>query len=343
MKHIKTEEFLYFPRKAVSLVGMEIAIGEMIRVERAGRYYFHEPYFGWGKVKEDHLTVVPFDEWALARLGFLFSLDPTQLTEFELHFLCFPLEVCDQSGETMASLTLRGTQYSSRWDGFATAYAIGREAVASLEARLVTEPFSLMEYKLVVPGRGTIGWNGQRFHTQKTVRRKKEDFLVREFEFCVTESPFKIDSAGAKRKRFTDSWPPPEMLKTIPNWIFALDEKGRPGQDETTLKPASNQRTIDHEITYTAGEAWLPDGRILPCMIGLEQGVAMTVVCFDAEKTWEVPCLPDGCNPVVTLSEEQASQFPLRVVSQLSQSKRDDSKTIRFMITNEGKTLPWRF
>jgi hypothetical protein len=70
-----------------------------------------------------------------------------------------------------------------------------------------------------------------------------------------------------KKIRLTGEWPSLEFLAKYPNWEYALDEEGEEGQDETTIRPASNQTSIDEGTAYTAGTAFLSDGRSLPAIL----------------------------------------------------------------------------
>ena len=48
---------------------------------------------------------------------------------------------------------------------------------------------------------------------------------------------------------------------------LALDEEGRAGQDETTLRPALEQRHIPRETAWTAGEMRLSGRESLPILV----------------------------------------------------------------------------
>ena len=60
--------------------------------------------------------------------------------------------------------------------------------------------------------------------------------------------------------RFTGDWPPPEILEQIPNWVYASDEEGIDGQDETTLMPEGTQDVVTRDTICTAGEVTLACG-----------------------------------------------------------------------------------
>jgi hypothetical protein len=89
--------------------------------------------------------------------------------------------------------------------------------------------------------------------------------------------------------RFTGANPPPSIWPRYPNWENAWDEEGVRGQDETTLRPAENQQTIDKKMTFTAGDAHLKDGRILPALLIMVSGeIGWANVYADAKRdlTW---------------------------------------------------------
>ena len=72
-----------------------------------------------------------------------------------------------------------------------------------------------------------------------------------------------------ERLRFTGENPPPSLWGRFPNWQNAYEEEGLVGQDETTLRPADNQRAIDDEVSFTAGNVVFADGRTFPALLGV--------------------------------------------------------------------------
>jgi hypothetical protein len=74
---------------------------------------------------------------------------------------------------------------------------------------------------------------------------------------------------GEERLRFTGENPPPSLWARFPNWQNAYEEEGLPDQDETTLRPADNQLTIDDEVSFTAGDAVLASGQTVPSLLGV--------------------------------------------------------------------------
>lgn len=75
-----------------------------------------------------------------------------------------------------------------------------------------------------------------------------------------------------ERLRFTGGNPPPSLWGLFPNWQNAYDEEGLPDQDETTLRPADNQQTIDDDVSFTAGDAILSSGQTLPAGLCVVSG-----------------------------------------------------------------------
>jgi hypothetical protein len=76
----------------------------------------------------------------------------------------------------------------------------------------------------------------------------------------------------AENLRFTGENPPPSLWDRFPNWQNAYEEEGILGQDETTLRPADNQRAIDDEVTFTAGDASFASGPTVPALLGVISG-----------------------------------------------------------------------
>jgi hypothetical protein len=88
--------------------------------------------------------------------------------------------------------------------------------------------------------------------------------------------------------------PPASAVEIYPNWVPALDEEGEPGQDETTIRPDDEQRSIGPFTIYTAADAKLPNGRIVPALIGqldatfLHKGEVDVIVVYDGRRRWRV-------------------------------------------------------
>jgi hypothetical protein len=284
----------------------------------------------------------------VARIAYLTSVAPAQLAGFDFAFLTLPLEVHDHAGRMVASLMLRASWQSTRWEGFATSVAVGQSVMRELEASLSADPLALQPYELQGPGRDKIGWDGQSFLGAKRVERPTFQPTPPRYEFRVAKSARRIEEmADPKQRRFTETWPPLSLQGSLPNWEVVYTENIRPKRDEETLRPASNQRVIERRIAYTAGEAWLPDGRVLPCLIEVDEGLPHGVTFFDRADAWDVPCydarFDHGVVPIVMLTKEQEALFPMRVVSRLSQSVRNPDKTMRFEIGKDGWMRPWKF
>jgi hypothetical protein len=75
-----------------------------------------------------------------------------------------------------------------------------------------------------------------------------------------------------ERIRITGNNPPLSLWVRFPNWQNAYEEEGLPGQDETKLRPADNQQSIDDEVSFSAGDAVLANGKTVPAMLGLLSG-----------------------------------------------------------------------
>jgi hypothetical protein len=75
-----------------------------------------------------------------------------------------------------------------------------------------------------------------------------------------------------ERLRFAGENPPIRLWTRYPNWRNAIEEEGLPGQDETTLRPADNQQSIDDDVNFTAGDAVRANGQRVPAMLGLLSG-----------------------------------------------------------------------
>lgn len=83
-----------------------------------------------------------------------------------------------------------------------------------------------------------------------------------------------------ERLRFTGDNPPVHLWTRFPNWQNAYEEEDLPGQDETTLRPADNQQTIDDDVTFTAGDAVLANGDSVPAMLGVLLGELCSVCIY---------------------------------------------------------------
>jgi hypothetical protein len=149
------------------------------------------------------------------------------------------------------------------------------------------------------------------------------------------------------RLRYTGCWPPAHILSQYPNWIFALDEEGVEGQDETTIKPETQQSYISEETCFTAAEAKQADTSVRTAIVRLEELLPSAVDVFDGRDWWSVQrglskkweavnedWLPkDERRPNVSLSDQRL--FPLVVQSKLP---RGDGKILVFSVFPNGAT-----
>ena len=71
-----------------------------------------------------------------------------------------------------------------------------------------------------------------------------------------------------RRLRYTGRFPPLRELR-FANWELALEEEGRRGQDETTLRPCLEQRHVSRETAWTAADLKLATGEALPALMNI--------------------------------------------------------------------------
>ncbi|MFN0052766.1 MAG: hypothetical protein ACKV0T_11285 [Planctomycetales bacterium] len=136
-----------------------------------------------------------------------------------------------------------------------------------------------------------------------------------------------------ERLRFTGENPPVRLWSRYPNWKNAYEEEGFPGQDETTLRPADNQLTVDDDVSFTAGDAVLSNGKIVPAMLGVDSGELGWVYVYpepSSDDCWmlsfNVPsqrwlAMNDVCllqsGGMVGVPVGDSAVFPIRVNSRL--------------------------
>ena len=155
-----------------------------------------------------------------------------------------------------------------------------------------------------------------------------------------------------KPLRYTGDWPPPEVLRHYPNWVFAYDEEGEEGHDETTVKPEDQQLLISRETQVTAGTLLLADGRTLPAIVCIESGSPIGVSAFEERWTWSVwrdhrrapwrpatqDYLPESQRlPSVSLSDSRV--FPLRFATVLP--RESGGEPWRIEIHPDGSSGDW--
>ena len=133
--------------------------------------------------------------------------------------------------------------------------------------------------------------------------------------------------------RFTGENPPPHLWVRYPNWQYALEEETEEGQDETTLRPADNQQTIDDDVAFTAGDALLSNGTSLSALLGVLSGELGWIYVYpDAQRDecwvlrYDVPssqwvAMNDDWfvqgEGILLVPLEGDGVFPLRVTSRL--------------------------
>lgn len=136
-----------------------------------------------------------------------------------------------------------------------------------------------------------------------------------------------------ERHRFTGENPPVHLWDRFPNWQNAYEEEGLPDQDETTLRPADNQQSIDDEVSFTAGNAVLADGQTVPALLVVMSGELDAVHVYpdpSQDDCWIVSFdVPSGrwramnddwfleTDGVIRVPVGNAAVFPLRVSSRL--------------------------
>jgi len=147
-----------------------------------------------------------------------------------------------------------------------------------------------------------------------------------------------------ERLRFTGENPPVGLWPRFPNWQNAYEEEGFPDQDETTLRPADNQETIDDDVSFTAGDAVLANGQIVPAMLGVlscELGWIYVYPDPSLDVCWvlsfHVPSQRwTAMNDVwflqgdglVRVPVENSSVFPIRVTSRLPLQRKGEIITL---------------
>ena len=126
-----------------------------------------------------------------------------------------------------------------------------------------------------------------------------------------------------KHLRFEDRFPPTDLFIEHPSWTFASDGTRR-GVDESTLKPAVEQRYIDpNRVRYTAADAWLPDGKKVSALIRVNETVPLVgglVMFVKGEEIW---LKPHGKLRGRWRIEGSNEALPLRFASRLSIGKVD--------------------
>lgn len=153
----------------------------------------------------------------------------------------------------------------------------------------------------------------------------------------------------ANEFRYTGCWPPPEVLAQYPNWVFALDEEGEDGQDETAIKPDSQQTYIGDETDFSTGIASLADGTKTTAIFSICDHFLDAVYVHNQTQWWGVRKGADGAWAVMEetwlprakrsqpVSLSDASLFPAKVVSNL---ERSDGERLEVTIPRQEELPP---
>lgn len=136
-----------------------------------------------------------------------------------------------------------------------------------------------------------------------------------------------------ERFRFTGENPPPKLWRRFPNWQNAYEEETLDEQDETTLRPADNQESIDDEVSLTAGDVTFANGLSASALLEVLCGEVSAVHVYpdpSQERCWIVTFhVPSNrwqaenddwflkTPGVLRVPVGNADLFPMRVTSRL--------------------------
>jgi len=136
--------------------------------------------------------------------------------------------------------------------------------------------------------------------------------------------------------------PPPEVLAEFPNWVFAVDEEDVEGQDETTIRPESQQLYISAETEFTAADVTLASGAVHPTIITMEdkkpqaeERKPQALDVWNGNGWWGMV----NCGESWRVSEDWGARsddpkvFPLRVDARL---KWSNGSRLSFTIHSDG-------
>jgi hypothetical protein len=160
-----------------------------------------------------------------------------------------------------------------------------------------------------------------------------------------------------ERFRFTGQRPPPGLLGRFPNWEPAYDEECMPNQDESTLRPADNQRTIDDEA-WTAGDAILGSNQELPALLYVLRGELCIVYVYPeppSAKAWAMR-FDTPSQRWVPMNEEWFLQgeddlpvalddsgiFPIQVTGRLPLERSSDNIRVEIAKPPQPRTAAYR-
>lgn len=163
----------------------------------------------------------------------------------------------------------------------------------------------------------------------------------------MNDSLIKINNdsqAIVSKIRYTDQFPPVDIVIKYPNWTDCLDEEAVEGQDESTIRPDKVQNIIGDGALYTAAKVIYPDGSehigLLFAAACLNDDGPETLFILEPEFEWGIEILDD--NEWVesdltenTISSKDKTRLPMMVKSLLP---LPDKKTyIEFKVENSGK------
>ena len=145
----------------------------------------------------------------------------------------------------------------------------------------------------------------------------------------------------AKKHRYTGAWPPPKVLKRFPNWEMAYDEDGlEEGQDDTTIRPQTEQKVITYDTIHTAADVTLADGRTFPAIVTMVSGPPESCSFHDGKRWRTIQKFRKKWQPhdEATLSMKDKSTFPLRIRTRLP---HEGGKPWQIEIRPNGTEKEW--
>ena len=155
-----------------------------------------------------------------------------------------------------------------------------------------------------------------------------------------------------KAHRYTGDFPPIEVIAQFPNWDYALDEEGEPGQDETTMRPEAEQTFITEWTGFSAADVVLASGEQFTGLVEVISARVRGVNVFESPGTWRVhfhkpsgmwqpfveQWLPEG-DRVRSVALSDSRVFPLRVATRLALGR--GGQQWRVFIQPDGSERAW--
>lgn len=103
-----------------------------------------------------------------------------------------------------------------------------------------------------------------------------------------------------EKLRFTGDWPPLDILRQYPNWEYAIDEEDVEGQDETTIRPESQQNAITNATAFTAARSRQADGTERMAIMAIIAGRIESIDVFTNDRdAWRVIWNGDEWEPFI--------------------------------------------